>query len=208
MRIKFSSFCGLSRNPDWQSWLQGIADDLHYDLMQTIRSSKGCRANSKKMYDIYHALYSKNKGKEFESFMRRRFPYMVLEGEKSPQPAPKILAKRKPDPKLIQHRGHEAATDRSAREHYEKLNKHKIFKSYRPDLMVFPQKMILVDKPENLYNQVHRFIKNKLAADYIIIEDRAYIEYFEPRFASVVDKIPREKREIWVYRQKARQADA
>lgn len=203
MRIKFSSFCSLSRNPDWQNWLKETAEDLHHDLIQTVRSGKGCRANSKKMYDIYHALYSKNKGSEFESFMQRRFPYMVLESE-----TPKVLAKKKPDPKLAKHRMHEVVNNQAARKHYADLNKHGVFKTYRPDLMVFPQKMILVDKPENLYNRVHRFIKDKLAADYVIIEDRAYIEYFEARFASVVDKVPREKRDIYLYRQKVSQADA
>ena len=85
------------------------------------------------------------------------------------------------------------------------LNRHDVFKMYRPDILSFPQKLIIVDHPKNLYDRVQRFTQDKLAVDYIIIEDHAYIEYFDMKYAAVIDKIPRENRDIYLYRLKMRQ---
>jgi hypothetical protein len=59
MRIKTSSFCGLARSDDWQKWLKATSEELYRELMKTVNSRKGCRANSNKMMDIYYSLYQK-----------------------------------------------------------------------------------------------------------------------------------------------------
>lgn len=191
--IKTGSFCGLSRSEDFQRWLQAIAKDLHADLLTVVKSAKGCRANSNKMMDIYFELNSRGLEPNLITFLKRRFPWVLKEVEK-PQ-------KRE----QLQHIKVEQQLKRKATaNNWESLNKHKVFSRYRPDILSFPQKLILTGNPNSLYNKVQEFSKDKLAVDYLIIEDHAYIEYFEMKYAAVIDKIPRENRDIYKYRWKMR----
>lgn len=192
MRIKTSSFCGLARSDDWQNWLEKTAKDLYQDLTKVIKSRRGCRANTNKMMDIYHSLYERQLGSEFENFISIRYPWMV---EKTNRPTP---AQIKKTVKSIKVQG----LDKKSPVNYDELNIHDVFGLYRPHILSFPQKLIMVDNPEVLFNKVQNFIKNKLAVDYIIVDDHAYIEYFEPKYSKVVDRIPRETRDIYKYRQK------
>lgn len=189
LEIKTSAFCGLSRSKDWQTWLNSEAPDLHDNLQETIRKGTGCRANSNKMMEIYFELLKRNKQKNLETFLQRRFPWMIK------TPTKQRPSKRTAPPVISQTNSRD----------WESLNKHKVFASYRPDILSFPRKLIIVDNHKKLYNRVQRFIINKLAADYLIIENYAYIEYFEPKDAGIIDKIPRERRDIYKYRQKMAQ---
>jgi len=190
LEIKTSAFCGLSRSQDWQNWLKLEAPDLHDSLLETIQKGGGCRANSSKMMEVYFELLKRKKQQPLETFLQRRFPWLI----KKPQTQTK-QSKRTTPPIIPQT---------NARD-WESLNKHKVFASYRPDILSFPRKLIIVDNHAKLYNRIQRFIVNKLAADYMIIEDYAYIEYFEPKDAGIIDKIPRERRDIYKYRQKMAQ---
>ena len=192
MRIKTSSFCGLARSDDWQAWLKSKAEDLYQDLIRTVKSRKGCRANTNKMMDIYYTLYDRKLGSQFEGFISTRYPWMV---ERTNRPTPTQV---KETVKKVKLQG----LDKKPPTNYEELNKHKVFGVYRPHILNFPQKLIIVGNPDSLFNEVHNFMKNKIAVDYIIIEDHAYIEYFEPKYAKIVDRIPRETRDIYKYRQK------
>jgi len=189
LEIKTSSFCGLSRSKDWQAWLGAEAPDLLADLTKTLKSGQGCRANSDKMMEIYFDLQKRNKQDALDAFLKRRFPWLIKgEAPKSPPPrtTPPVLPK-------------------TNSKDWNALNKHGVFKTYRPDILSFPRKLIIIDHHEKLYNRVHRFIINKLAVDYFIIDNYAYIEYFEPKDAGIVDKIPKNQRDIYKYRQKMAQ---
>lgn len=190
MRIKTSSFCSLSRHEAWQSWLGQAAPDLLTDLDNTIKSRKGCRANSDKMMAIYHELYKRKLGNQFEKFISEKFPWLVENGPSRPTNKFPTVIKRT-----------------ELKESNSDLNKHQVFTSYRPHLLDFPQKLIIVDTPQNLYKRVQGFVQDKIGVDYIIIDDHAYIEYFEPKYAGVVDRIKRENREIYRFRQRSQQSE-
>jgi hypothetical protein len=199
MNIKTNSFCAISRNSDWQAWLRETAPDLLEDLLKTINGNKGCKANSAKMVEVYHALYQRGHGTKFEDFISRRFPYIV-EGQTRVQHLDKTPASKAPPPPT------NLPTKKVITQYtpvdFEALNKHKVFRSYRPDILSFPQKHIIIDQPDRLTHLVHEFAKDKIGVDYIIIEDRAYIEYFESRHGATVNKVERSTRDIYIYRQK------
>lgn len=189
--IKTSSFCGLSRSEDFQNWLQATAKDLHHDLLTVVGSAKGCRANSNKMMDIYFELNARGLEPNLITFLKRRFPWVVKE----------VYAPKKTE-QVKQIRVEQQVARQTVAKDWEQLNKHKVFKRYRPDILSFPQKYIIIGNPDSLFEQVQTFTNDKLAVDYLVIEDHAYIEYFEMKYAAVIDKIPRENRDIYKYRWK------
>lgn len=197
MNIKTNSFCAISRNSDWQLWLREVAADLLADLKKTIDSQAGCKANSKKMVEVYNQLYARGHGTKFEDFISRRFPY-IIEGHTRTQHLPK----ESPPAVSTPTQPFKKAVTQYTPADFESLNKHKVFRSYRPDILSFPQKHIILDKPDRLMGLVQEFVRDKIGIDYIIEDDRAYIEYFENKHADVVSKIPRETRDVFIYRQK------
>tara|TARA_R100001244_G_scaffold25113_4_gene25616 strand:- start:73500 stop:73997 length:498 start_codon:yes stop_codon:yes gene_type:complete len=143
------------------------------------------------MMDIYYELYKRNKGQKFEDFIRGRFPWLVEEEEKNTR---KEIRKKVSDLKK------KGIIKKVNMMDHDAVNKHRVFTLYRPHILSFPQKLIIVG--DDLFNKTQEFLKNKIGADYLIVEDRSYIEYFEQKYANVVDKIPRKNREIYKYRQK------
>jgi hypothetical protein len=195
--IKTSAFCGLSRSEDFQRWLKSTAEDLHEDLLTVIGSAKGCRANSNKMMDIYFELNDRGLEPHLITFLKRRFPWIIKDNPHPPAP------NRVREVKNI--RNEQRISQLKSVKDWASLNRHNVFRSYRPDILSFPQKLIIVDHPNNLYDRIQRFVGDKLAVDYLIIEDHAYIEYFDMKYAAVIDKIPRENRDVYLYRLKMRQ---
>lgn len=190
--IKTSAFCGLSRSEDFQNWLEVTAQDLYEDLLTVVEAAKGCRANSNKMMDIYFELNDRGLEPHLITFLKRRFPWVIKESKLPP--SPQLNFQKEKTDQIIRR----AAITKD----WQSVNKHHVFQSYRPDILSFPQKMILIDDPNKLYDKVQKFVQNKLAVDYILIDDHAYIEYFDMKYAAVVDKIPRENRDIYKYRWK------
>jgi hypothetical protein len=194
--IKTSAFCGLSRSEDFQKWLEVTAPDLHEDLLTVVHTARGCRANSNKMMDIYFELNNRGKEPYLITFLKRRFPWVIKEDRG-------LLKKEQIKEVKINQQIQRAQITKD----WASVNKHAVFQSYRPDILAFPQKFIIIDDPNALYDRVQKFVQNKLAVDYIIIEDHAYIEYFDMKYAAVVDKIPRENRDIYKYRWKMQHSD-
>jgi hypothetical protein len=157
---------------------------------------KGCRAKSEKMIQIKETLYTIGKGLELESFIQRRYPYMIAQGNstiKEPSRQYLEIVKSKP------------TTEPKQSDHIDSLNEHKVFKHYRPDLLTFPHKYIIVGSSPTLPDLIKAFIVDKVGVDYIIIDNHAYIEYFTRRYSDVAEKIKQENREIWIYKQRQKQ---
>jgi hypothetical protein len=188
MKLKHSHFCGLSSATDWRIWLKSVAPDLYDGLINAPK--KGCKANQEKMVEIHQELLKRGLQAKFEAFIRQRFPYVIDEDNHTTLNviSPKKLEPTKP---IVGH--------------IETINKHKVFRSYRPDILSFPHKYIIVGDPTTLNEQIKKFTHDKVGVDTLIIEDHAYIEYFHKRYSDVVEKIPQENRDLWVYRQKAKQ---
>lgn len=198
IQVDQGRFCTLSGNKDWQEWLKKEDSELYSDLMKTRMSGRGCNANKEKMKQIYSLLYAKGKGESFEKLIQQRFSYLMLDNDvknkdaliaKVPLQQPKPVSQVKIPPRIL------------APTNTENLNKHKVFSSYRPNILSFPKKMIFVNSnKDQLEAIVKHFLKDKTAFDYIIIDDRAYVEYFNLENQEEADKIPKESREIHKYR--------
>ena len=189
MKLKTSHFCGLSSATDWRNWLKSVALDLYDDLVNA--PSKGCRANQEKMIGIQHTLIQRGLQAKLEAFLRKRFPYVIDEDDHA---TINVLKPTKVPPPTKPVAGH-----------IETMNKHKVFRNYRPDILSFPHKYIITGNPATLKERVKDFTFDKVGVDTLIIEDHAYIEYFHKRYSDVVEKVPKENRDIWIYRQKMKQ---
>ena len=194
LTLHYSKFCGLSKDKDFRAWLRTTAPELD-EYFTKSSPVGGCKANADRMVTVYNKLYETGKGVAFEKIIKERFPYVV---DRS------AVAKPNLDP-----RSHltvaRTATPIIRVDNSKSLNVHGIFKLYRPEILTFPQKRILVNSdPAQLQAQISHFIQDKFGVDTLIIGDHAYIEYFEPRYKDVVDKIPQQKRDIFQYRQKAK----
>lgn len=184
MDIREGTFCGLARNPEWQKWLLEIAPDLHAQLLDTLEHSRGCHTNRDKMLEILSVLKIREKMPEFEQLVRERFPY--VEDKKSG-----IKAKlNKKQQKFTTQRPIPTTRD-----------EHGVFKIYKPHLLTFPAKIIISDKDRNsLERRLFHFIRNKIGVDYLIIGNRAYVEYFFPQYRATLEKMSADDREIAKFR--------
>lgn len=187
MRLRISNFCGLSRNQDWHTFLGEVAPDILKNLQAFLKANTGCKDAKDKMLQIYRDLYSKGLGNTFEDFIRKRFPYII---EFDDQPPPKAQRVR-PKQKLIPPSG---------------MNRHGVFKTYKPSVLTFPHKLILVDNDTNrLLKKVKEFLIDKVPIDYIVIGDTAYIEYLQKKYSDIVSQIPDSAKEIQQFRKKMAQ---
>jgi len=195
MKIKKKYFCSLAHSDQWHGWLSANAKDLYNELMEVLKIP-GCRSNKNKMMEIYNAIYDRKLSKEFEDFVKEKFPILV--DSKEPIVKNKVVRSRNTPKKLRQNKVIVPSVN---------LNKHNVFKSYNPNILSFPHKMIFVDGDrDSLDKKVKDFIKDKVGVDYIIIDDHAYIEYFMPKYGNIIDKIPTNTRDINIYRSRSVQS--
>ena len=67
-----------------------------------------------------------------------------------------------------------------------------IFPNYNPHIQTYPRRVILFhNDSRKLAARVKSFIKDKMINDYIIIDNRAYIEYLNTNESDLVEKIPK-----------------
>lgn len=179
-QLRSDQFCALANDAQWHNWLSITAPDLSKRLKDHLKNSKSCRSNKEVMHIIRAEISKRNLNKDLISFLRRAFP-LALKAIVDETP------KRESQPP----------------QKSEDLNKHKIFKSYKPLLLTFPHKIIIVDdNPETLRKTVRKFLKTKIYSDTIIVEDRAYVEYFESRYKKEAEQIKEHDREIYQYRRR------
>lgn len=171
--------------------------------MHTRAAGRGCGANREKMKHIYNQLYVRGKGQEFETFIRKRFTYLIA-GEGPAKKAKPNQVQGNPEFRPANARRFRQPTRVHVPTNAANMNKHGVFKSYRPHVLTFPKKMIFVNQdPRQLQAIVQNFIKSNgyVGTDYIIVEDRAYVEYFEAAHIEESKQVPKESREIYQYRQ-------
>lgn len=176
--IKISQFCAISQEIKFHVWLSNISTPLYEHLLAHFKGGGGgsCRANTKIMAEIHQELQKTGKHTELIKFLQENYP-QIIESRETP-----IINKNNT---VI------LAT----------VKKNPVFKHYNAQLLTFPQKAILYNKDINrLSRDVKRFISDKLDVDYIIIGDRAYIEYFKYKYRDESGKIHKDKREIYQYR--------
>ena len=187
-KIRINEFCGISRNKIWQDWLLTKAPDLHKSLMDILSEAVGgCKKNTAAMVDIYNTLVRRGNEYDLTTFLMKEFPVALEEIQNNAYKADNQVKNVDPE----------------AYKDLQGPNKHKIFKSYNPSILSFPQRIIIIDPNlQNLNRRIRNFIKDKIDPDFLIIEDRAYIEYFMPKYKQEASKFPSEMRELRQWRNK------
>ena len=70
------------------------------------------------------------------------------------------------------------------------LNNDEIFEYYNPNILTYPRRMIFVGSPRELKSKVQSFLIDKIKSDFIIIGDKAYVEYLTTEDTTLKDQIP------------------
>jgi hypothetical protein len=180
-KIRTSQFCTLSKESKWQAWLQTVSQDLHDELVKFIQTSNSCRANHDKMMEVYKKLEKRNLSSHLVKFLRKEYPHTIDEVKEITDPLPP-----KTPSKLVAVAG---PTE--------------VFKYYNPNILTFPHKIIFEnDNPDDLRREVSRFLVGKVGGDFIIIANRAYVEYFLLKYGRENKDLPQNMREIVQYRAK------
>jgi len=179
-RIRTRQYCALSKEAKWQSWLQSVSQELHDDLVAHLKSGPGCGANQAKMVEIQNKLERNGSLADMVRFLIKEYPFAVekiddVDSVKEKFDAPKVVNKIRQD----------------------------VFAHYNPRLLSFPQKAILHDDDlDNLSRKVKVFCAGKFGVDYIIVDNVAFIEYFQMKYSKESVKVKDSDREIYKYRVK------
>ena len=147
--------------------------------MEHLKTSTSCRANSEKMVKIQKDLEQRGHGEDLVSFFKKQFPFVIEE-----LVGPKMVQSLPPRGNII-------------------TKDDKVFKNYNHELLTFPQRIIIesLDK-DVLLEDVRQFSIGKVGVDYIIVDNRAYIEYFRLKYAPEARMVKSSDREIYQYRKK------
>lgn len=192
LSVKTNLFCGISERASWKQWLRNTAPDLYNKLIETQRQTS-CRKNTAMMKEIRTDLYNRGLGNQFETFIRVNFP-TIIETEE-------VVVAQNHDSQTAKPIVNPPAAPKIALA--AAINKHGVFKNYRAGLLTFPHRRIFVNPNKNhLEAIVKSFLKDKIGSDYLIIEDHAYVEYFNPVYSDQAEKIKKESRDIYQFRLK------
>jgi len=175
MIVNPSQFCALSTSDVFLRWLYDVDKKIHIDLIEHLRGGNGCKSNRNKMVQILKDLQNKGWEDRLTTFLRRNYP-SVLKSE------------------IV--------------DDYNSLNIHGVFEYYDPTLATFPRRLIITDADTGhitLKSAVINFCAQQAYCDHIFLDDRAYIEYLPPEFATLKDQIPAKNWQVVLYRRKNRQ---
>jgi len=180
-RIKQTQFCSLSREKEWQNWLESIAPHLYQELIGHLSLDLGCGSNKLKMIEIQNRLIELNLGSKLIQFLQDHYSF-VLEVVRTKED---ILIRKSLKTLL--------------------LNKApmtpKVFEYYNPNIMTFPHKKIFYNSDVDvLKKDVLRFCVDKIGFDFLIIGSYAFVEFFLQEYKSESDKIDNKKRELYKFR--------
>lgn len=90
-------------------------------------------------------------------------------------------------------------TPRQQRENI-KFESGNIFPHYDPNILTYPRRQIFVGSKRILKRKVQEFLLDKLRGDYIIVNEKVYIEYLEKDDTPIADQIPTKNWLISQYR--------
>lgn len=192
LKLKISTFCHLVYSKPFLQWLSGIDTDLHKLLID--RKPTGCKGNREIMLKVHAELYARNKGDEFEVFIKERYPHVIDNNDLVKHTKKQARAVIPPPTPVIEQTKQVFANDPN-------LNKHGIFPAYNPQVLMFPHRRIIAGQPNTLQSAIEEFSKKKQILDWIIIEDRAYVEWISAKYVGILDKIPEHQYCIRKYKQ-------
>ena len=135
----------------------------------------GCSENRVKMFEVLQTI-TRNRpwALALESFLSKNFPAMIVDDTKTS--TSKILSK-------------------------EAGNKHRVFAYYDPTLATFPRRIIFSDG--DLGKKVRDFCAKQFYCEWVVIDDRAYVEYIPPEAAAHKSNIPEKNWQIRAFKKKS-----
>jgi hypothetical protein len=174
-KINSNEFCYLAKSELFLTWLKNLSSDMYDDLMQFLMSGKGCADNRMKMYELLQTI-TKNRqwAISLESFLTNNFPAMITDDVKSP-------------------------TSKKISKDIE--NKHRVFTYYDPALATFPRRIIF--SGDDLPKKIHDFCARQFYCEWVIVEDRAYVEYIQPGVSIQKSDIPEKNWQIRAFKKKS-----
>jgi len=173
-RINSNEFCYLAKSELFLTWLKSLDSTMHADLVSFLMSGKGCAENRAKMYDLLQAIIKNRQwALALESFLMQNFPAMLVDDSKA----------------------------QASQKSKEIDNKHNVFTYYDPSLATFPRRIIF--SSDDLQKQVRDFCARQFYCEWIIVEDRAYIEYITHDSAVHKSDIPEKNWQIRAFKKKS-----
>ena len=159
MRIRVEQFCNLSTNSQWQAWLYKYDSVLYQDLINHLRTTRGCSHNREKMVELMGVIESRSGGQNaIMEFLKSSFPSIIdYDGEVVSSAIPVTVAP------------------------FE----------WNGTQLTFPRRIILQHVDVNvLLENVKSFISDEIRVEYVIIGNKAYIEYVPSSHARILNQIP------------------
>jgi hypothetical protein len=162
VRVRVDKFCSLSTSPSWQAWLFHFDQGVYRKFIKKLQASRGCDQNKELMIDLLKEIETIPQGNDkLLDFLTKHYPYMLVDDEGRRLPRQQALA---------------GLDD--------------IFEHYNPDILTYPRRFIITGAAHELNRKVKEFLLDKIQSDYVIVGDRAYIEYLKKEDASVKEQIP------------------
>jgi hypothetical protein len=166
----------------FQQWLLSNDPTLFGELTDHLRNNTSCKSNVRKMMEIQSKLSNSGKLIDLVEFLRKEYPISLVEVTGD-------------DPENIEVVANDGTRVLSS------IDDTFVFKHYNPNLVTFPQKLVMQNKDiKQLEVDVQAFVTSKLDFDYVIVGDKAYIEYFKPKYRDVIPKIQKNRREVALYK--------
>jgi len=171
--IKYTQFCGVVREKNFQLWLGHISPDLYQDLIDHLKKSTSCKSNIVKVKQLEKEIEKLGLTSKLIDFLTKHYPLTISNENEEIKPDTNITLE----------------------------NDKKVFSFYNPRLLTFPQKMIFTSTDsKKLTETVKQFISDKVNCDYVIIKDKAYVEYFHRKYSQEARSISKSSREIFKYK--------
>ena len=188
-QILHNQFCALAKETRFQKWLESISPQLYSELIEHLKTATGCKASTQKMQEIQQKLQVMDKATQLVNFLRENYPTTIirLEDQKPKEEVGEILKGKSKSPTLF----------------LTKIDNATVFKHYNPNLLTYPMKAVFMNEDVNaLRRDVKKFMADKIDIDYIVIGNKAYVEYFKIKHEEEAKLVPKQRREIYQYRLK------
>lgn len=177
-KINSKEFCYLAKSELFLVWLKNLDSDIYTSLIDFLKGGHGCSENRDKMYAILQAITKKRQWAiSLEAFLTKHFPAMIIDDTKPAGAIPKRGVWKEID------------------------NKHKVFTYYDPSLATLPRRIIFSDG--DLQKEVRDFCAKQFYCEWLVIDDRAYVEYIPHNISSYKPNIPEKNWQIRAYKKKS-----
>jgi hypothetical protein len=170
VKIRVDQFCNLSTDAKWQAWLWYFDQAMYQDLATHLRTSKGCGQNREFMIKLMGRVNGVIGGQEkLLEFLQQNYPHMVesvtpVEASEPVRYQRPVMAPAQVSPP---------------------------FERYDPRMLSFPRRNVLQSSDlSELNRRVRAFVSDKVRSDWVIIGDKAYIEFVPSEHAGVAANIP------------------